>query len=413
MPAEDDLQHASRLHRRWRGLGPLLFVIFYSLFFAAHLKLEKTDLYMVDGTWPSFNTASVFNDLVLPREHAGAKGTGKGSAFLLLHHAPARMLVKGWTMLSVSESSARRHAVATLTAGAAAVMVLLTYHTLMWAGLARLRAMLMAGILGGSASVMLMAVLPQTLIFSALGLTAVLAAVVRGLSARRWEFPVAAFYAMCCSPWNWVPVFLMGLVAVAPAFRGRGFVRPMLGLLGGALVLLVLVFGAMKFQAWFYPRTAMSLAAVAGDWGQALMVATGKTLDKSLLSSVLSDGIALRSWVPPFAKGPHLMILWTWRLLLLVAAFGLVAAVRRSVVAVGAALLALAWCGWLESASHWHVQTPQALWMPFLIFLVAVGLESYALSWAWLNWPLSLLQGVMLALLLLYSGAMINSFVAT
>lgn len=409
MPA-DELKQAAQIHRRWRGIGAVLFVVFYSFFFSLHFKLEKTAVYMSDGSWPALKSASVFNDLVLPLEHAGSKGTGKGSAFLLLHHPPARLLVRGWTLLTGSESAARRHAAGTFTAGAGAMMVLLMYQALMWAGLARLRAMIMAGILGCSVSVMFMAMLPQPLIFSALGLTAVLAVVARGRSARTWEFPAAAFYAMCCSPWNLIPVFLMGAISAAPAFRGRGFVRPIFGLLGGGLVLAALVLGAMKLQIVLYPHTVVDGSALAENWKQALTLAADQTLDKSTLAYALSSGVALPDWVVSFAKGPFPMIIWGWRFLLLMAALGLIAAVRRSAVPLVAALMALGWCVWFGALEFGDVQTPQALWMPFLIFVVALGLEAYARHSAYLRWPVAMLQGVFLAFLVLHNTALLSQF---
>lgn len=412
MPA-DALTQAAQIHRRWHGLGALLFVAFYSFFFSLHLKLEKTGVYMRDWSWPAFKSASVFSDLVLPQEHAGAKDTGKGSAFLLLHHPPARLLVKGWTLLTGSESSARRHAVGTLTAGAAAMVVLLMDHALLWAGLARLRAMIMAGILGCSVSVMFMAMLPQPLIFSALGLTAVLAVVARGRSARSWEFPAAAFYAMCCSPGNVIPVFLMGAISAAPAFRGRGFLRPLCGLLGGGLVLAALVLGAMKLQIVLYPHTAVAGSALAENWKQALTLAADQTLDKSALAYALSSGVALPDWAVSFAKGPFPMIIWGWRFLLLMAALGLIAAVRRSAVPLVAALMALGWCAWFGALEFGDVQTPQALWMPFLIFVVALGLETYARRWSSLHWPVTVLQGVFLAFLALHNTTLLSALWAS
>lgn len=408
MPADaDELTQAAHIHRRWRGLGALLFVAFYSFFFSLHLKLEKTDLYMKDMDWLGASTATFFSDMVLPQEHAGSKGTGKGSAFLLLHHFPTRILVAAWTPLAGGEGPARRHAVATMTASAGALAVVLMYLTLMWGGMGRLRAVLMASALGASASFMLMAVLPQPQIFSALGLVAVLAAVARGRARRAWEFPAAAFYAVCCSPWNLVPVLLMGLASWGSAFRGGGGFRPVLGMLGSALALMLLVFGAMQLQVWLYPRMAVPLPALVEGWQQTLAQAVNTSAGANWMEvarSVSMDGVVLRS------MSPFIGFLIVWPLLIVLAILGLPAAVKRFATPVVAALLAFAWLVWFHVAQIKTLTLP-LLWTPFLIFLVGVGLEPYARRWSWLRWPVTLLLAALPMLLMLHNSKIIDSIV--
>lgn len=418
MPADadaDELTQAAQIHRRWRGIGALLLVAFYSLFFSLHLKLEKSNFYLHDRSVLVTNTASFFNDLVLPKEHAGAGGTGKGSAFLLLHHAPARLLVAAWKPFS-DESAARKHAVATLTASAGAMTVVLLYLTLMWSGMGRLRAALMAAMLGATTAMNLIAVVPVPQVFSALGLAAVLASVARGRSGRWWEFPLAAFYAICCSPWNAVPVALMGLVGGMRVFRGGGGMRPLIGLFGGALVLALLVFGAMMLQEWFYPRASMSLAALMESWEQTFSHAVRHSSDRTIKPAwvvnpvielvVDASGVSLRD------RG----VVLAWLLMSFLALIGLVGALRRVPLAIMAALLGLAWCLWFYGTSKWsnnpghHLLTSHSV--PLLIFLVGIGLEQYVKWVRWLRWPATCLLTAFVVLQLLHN-APFNETLAT
>lgn len=414
MPAADELKQAAQIHRRWRGLGLVLFVAFYSFFFSQHLKLEKSALYLKDQSVLPADTASFFNDLVLPKEQAGTGGTGQGSAFLLLHHPPARLLTAVWKPFS-DESTARRHAVATLTASAGALTVVLLYLTLMWSGVGRLRAALVAGILGGSTAMSLIAVFPLPQVFSALGLMAVLAAVARGRSGRSWEFPLAAAYALGCSPWNAVPVVLIGLVSGLRAFRGGGGVRPLIGLLGGALVLALLVLAAMKTQAWLYPHTAMTLPALVDSWQETfaraftpVTSADGGEEARGPVLTVIHGPVfanVLRRLVDP--TDASWAVPEAWALLLLLALIGLLGAIRRAPVPIVAALLSWAWHLWFHG-------TPLAFMAclpgtPFLIFLVGIGMEQYGKWRARLRWPVTCLLTVFLILLLLHNAPFIDA----
>ncbi len=410
----DELQHAAQLHRRWRGVGVVLFVIFYSFFFNAHLRLENTDLYLVNSELLSADTASFFSDMVAPSAQAGANGTGKGSAFLLLHHSPTRMLVAALAPFSGGgERLARRHAVGMLTAGAGALTVVLLYLALLRCGVGRLRGLLMAGILGASAAVLLMAVLPQPQIFSALGLTAVLAAVAGGRAARAWEFPAAAFYAVACSPWNVIPVLLMGIASAAPAFRGGGGMRPVLGLLGSGLALMLLVLGAMKLQMWLYPRTVMPFPSLVESWWQTLALAGShiaamdwtSTTHHSFLSSIVE---AVTSPFTTFVVSASLL------LLLFMAFLGLPAAFARSAIPLLAALTVVLWSMGFDDARGAGVRslTQSVVWTPSVIFLVGMGLEEYVHHWPRLRWPFTLLLAFFLTLQILHPRALIDLLAA-
>lgn len=426
---DDDLKQAAQLHRRWRGIGPVLFAIFYSLFFAAHLKLEKTAVYLKDDVVLSANTAAFSTDLTSEPAQAGARGSGQGSAFLLLHHHPARVLAVLWLLFSDSPGAAARHAVAALTSAAGALTVVLLYLTLMCCGVARLRAVLFACVLGVSTAIGLFAALPLPQIFSALGLMAALAAVARGRAAFVWEFPVAAFYACCCSLWNVIPILLLVLVGAVRDSRAGGSVRLLFsGFISAALLLLVTL-GAMKLQGWAYPGSgAVSPAAVLSESMGTLNQASRQAADvpwAARMQDVLFANVVAPTVTVPektdsgrrvitLAEGRWLEmdvqhgIGAVWLLLLLLGLIGLPWAMRSSATAVAALLLG----GWL-ALFHGSLEAPgerllhSALWTPAVIALVGLGVEQPLRRWSWLQWPVMAVLGVFLVLQAGHNGLFI------
>lgn len=418
--SDDDLKQAAQLHRRWRGIGPMLFAIFYSLFFAAHLKLEKTAVYLKDDVVLSAKTAAFFTDLTSEPAEAGSRGSGQGSGFLLLHHHPARVLAVVWLLFSDSPGAAARHAVAVLTSAAGALTVVLLYLTLMCCGVARLRAVLFASVLAVSTAVGLFAALPQLQIFSALGLMAALAAVARGRAAFWWEFPAAAFYACCCSLWNVIPVLLLVLVGVVRDCRAGGSVRPLFSGFISAVLLLLVALGAMKLQSWAYPGSgAVSTAAVLSESMGTLNQASRQAADVSwaarmqdvLFANVIAPSVTAAEMAD---SGRRVFTLaeehWlemdvqhgigaVWLLLLLLGLIGLPWAMRSNATAVAALLFG----GWLV-LFYGSLEVPgerllySALWTPAVIVLVGLGVEQPLRRWSWLQWPVMAVLGVFLVL---------------
>jgi hypothetical protein len=423
---DDDLKQAAQLHRRWRGIGPILFAIFYSLFFAAHLKLEKTAVYLKDDVVFAANTAAFFTDLTSEPAQAGARGSGQGSAFLLLHHHPARVMAVLWLLFSDSPVAAARHAVAAMTSAAGALTVVLLYLTLMCCGVARLRAVLFASVLGVSTAVGLFAALPQPQIFSALGLMAALAAVARWRAALWWEFPVASFYACCCSLWNIIPILLLVLVGAVRDCRAGGSVRPLFsGFISAALLLLVTL-GAMKLQSWAYPGSgAVSSAALMHETVGTLSQASRQVADvpwTARMQDVLFANV-IAPTVSTVESGRRTVTLaegrWlemdvqhcigsVWLLLLLLGLIGLPWAMRSNATTVAALLLG----GWLV-LFHGSLEAPgerllnSSLWTPAVIALVGLGVEQPLRRWSWLQWPVMAALGVFLVLQTGHNGLFI------
>lgn len=415
---DDPLQHAANLHRRWTGVGLLLFVAFYSLFFAAHLKFEKSLLYLKDDVVLSAGTATFYNDMAAPTAQAGSAGTGKGTAFLLLHHPVARLLISAWVPFSENQISARRHGVATLTACAAALTVVFLYLALLWSGVGRLRAALFAGVFGFSTSGLMFSVLPQPYIFGALGFMAALAAVARGRSGRWWEFAVAALYTACCAFWHVIPLLLLALVR-GVRVSSRSDVQPILQAFVSVVLLAVAALGAIKVQGLLYPRTADVDAAtmlaemkegLAHAGGTTTKVKWGEKVQDVLFANVaapalseapggdvpLSD-VAVQAGPVEKASNPgrpwflpdlQYAIWAVWLALLLAALLGMPPALRNEDGALCAVLVA-AWFVWLDGvrATEDARLLHSVLWTPAIILAAGVGVEQHVDRWPWLRWP--------------------------
>lgn len=399
----DEQTHAARMHRRWHGVGVVLFVVCYSLLFAAHLKFEKTSLYLKDGSFLGANSASFYNDLTGPMQKAGSGGTGKDSAFLLVHHLPTQLLVMAWSPFAGSESAARRHALGSLTSCAGALTAVFLYLALCWAGLGRVRAVVFVGIVASSAALMLAAVVPQASIFSALGLVAALAVVARGREAAWWEFMVAALYAVCCEPWNVLPLLPMALVRTVRAACGGGGIRPFLGLMVSVVLLVVAAFAAGRAQSWVYPAAQRQMEAVAvrqqiANLQQAVQglpqLAWPEKLQDLWVSNLVGPALEFeqssRSVQMPYfdwAKFDAKRGVWlAWMGLLALGGMGLLPALRRRGAAV-AALLSGAGVYLLHAAVDAPAQRLAAavLWTPALAFVLAVGTDRLIRRWPLLH----------------------------
>ncbi|MEZ5387104.1 MAG: hypothetical protein R3F13_16470 [Prosthecobacter sp.] len=424
-PPQDELAQAARLQRRWRGLGGVLFMLFYSVFFAAHMELAGTSLYLQDGVLAGAPTASFVHDLTAQGVKAGSGGAGENSAFLLLHHTPIRLLTAFLTLVAENATTAGRHAVAALTAGVGALTLGMLYQALLWCGVGRWRAFLFASLAGTSMALMLFSGLPLPQVFSALGLTAAMAAVVRGRSGRWWEFAAAALYSTCCSLFNLVPLLLLAVVRVVDQWRISGSLRPVMLLPVNLAALLLLTLSAMKVQGWLYPHSSQtSITAVVQKAAQGIPPALrrlpevnwAETGRQAFLTNVIAPELA--NDVDP-AAGSHARkvvlkqgadvaldfrhpLQSAWLLLLLVGLLGLPSAGRGAPTALALIVGSLGFVATLPGQDAFWAQAP--LWTPALVFLAGIGIEQHVKRWKILGLPVALLVLGLLAALCLHNA---------
>jgi len=249
--------HASRTTHvltRWRGMGAILAVAFYSLFFAAHQHFQDTPIYVRDGILFGAETQTVFRDLTTTRteDHRGIGA--EHPAFTLLHHLPAQTLIKGWLLLGQDLNQARKHGIALLTCLAGALIVVMVYHALLWSGVHSLRAILLTAVCGAGPCIWIAAPLPEVWIFAGLGVAALAAMTTRGAMVPWWIHGLVAVYAVGCFIGNIIPVIFLALARCAQCSSQHQ--RLILHPLFIALAAITVTFGLAHAQRVLYPQSS-------------------------------------------------------------------------------------------------------------------------------------------------------------
>jgi hypothetical protein len=415
----------ARVKRRWKGLGLVLFVAFYSLYFAAHVRLSDSFVYLKNDSLSSSQTAAVFGDLITGFSEEKTVDESLHPLFVILHQPVCQVAILGWERLQQDTNSARKHAVATLTAGAAALTVTLLYQTLLWTGVAMWRAALFACVQGASTMAAVWAAVPEVWVFAGLGLTAMLWAVARGENGRWWEFPLATVYAVGCFFWSVVPALSLVFVIAFRGARWPAWMARLLGALGTAVLVLSLLLMLGKAQEVLYLRVGPAFSqeslvglvaegreAMAqtpdGDWlrrvAQTGVFSSVVAPEPTLVSSERqSTGLPRRSvsfqddrWLQ---MDFHHAVWGEWTLLLVIGLAGLPVACRHHpamstalLAALGFTLVILVW---------FRPELERALFagivVPPLVAVFGLGLEGATRVWRKLAFPLTVLLAVFFA----------------
>lgn len=404
--------HASRttdVITRWRGLGALLAVAFYSLFFAAHLHLQDTPIYVQNGILFGAQTQSVFQDLTAARldDH---RGIGPAfPAFTFLHHGPAQTLIRGWSRLGQDFNQARKHGVALLTCLAGALCVVMVYHALLWSGIVSLRAMLLSAACGAGTCISISSALPDVWVFAGLGVALMAAMTARGPLAPWWLHALATAYAIGVFAGNIIPAFLFCLARCAydSSQQQRFVARPLLI----TLLALAMAFGLAKLQRIVYPKSA-PLPTEFASWKLQDAPPKSNSLNAGLVARevFVSNIVAPRS-VATESKNPSSHRL---RIVLANAAWSQLN-LQNGVSAAWLLLLALSFAGlvwraqmdpytlailsvivWAIAALPYYGVTDQllvqaCLWTPGVVIAVGLGLERSLEHWPRLKLPVTVL----------------------
>lgn len=404
----------ARMLTRWRGMGALLALAFYSLFFAAHRQFQETTAHVRDDVFFAARTQTTFQALTGPR---GEDKRGIGAehpAFVLLHQPLVQGLIRGWQALGLDLNGARKHGVAMLTGAAGALAVVMVFHALLWSGAGRLRGLLLAMAYGAGTSTLLMAALPEVWIFSGLSVALLAALTARGALAPWWLHLLAGVYAVSCFVGNAIVVAVFGVVRCAQdtAQNRRFTARPLMV----TLAALALAYGAGRLQGMLFPLSSpmpedMRVWQVAGaGWPEGGNVAGRVTREVFLTNLVAPPAITTTETTGSQRRRVVLddtdwkRLDWQkgvgagWLLLLALAAGGLVWRACMDPLALGLAgalvwtLAALAWHGSPE-----RLLPHACLWTPLVVIATGLGLERSLERWPRLRWPVTLLLAAFLA----------------
>ncbi|HRK17021.1 MAG TPA: hypothetical protein PK490_22255 [Prosthecobacter sp.] len=412
-----DTKTQAQVLARWRGMGALLAVAFYSLFFAAHRQLQETPAHVRDAVIFEARSQSVFLALTEPRER-DKRGIGaEHPAFVLLHQPPVQLLMKGWLALGLDLNSARKHGVAMLTGAAGALSVVMVYHALLWSGIGRMRALMLAAVHGAGTGTLMMAALPEVWIFAGMSVAALAAVTARGALAPWWLHLAAAAYAVSCFIGSVIAVVLFGLVRCAQdtALNRRFTPGPLLV----TLAALTLAFGLANTQRAVFPLSPplpedlLSWRVRDAGWpaGESL---PGRVTREIFLTNLVAPPMPVTRSDPGGTRSARRIVVlddadWSrmdwqkgvgggWLLLLALACAGLCWRARLDPYALGI-LAALAWT---VAALAWHGSPGRlllhaCLWTPLVVIAAGLGLERALEHWPRLRWPVALLLAAFLA----------------
>jgi len=394
---------------RWRGMGAVLAIAFYSLFFAAHQQFRDSPIYVRDGLLFGAESQTVFQDLTTTRTGNHRQIGPEHSVFTLLHQGPTQALIHGWQWLGQDLNQAKKYSVALLTCLAGALTVVMVYHSLLWSGVVSLRAVMISVICGASTCLFVTAPLPEVWVFAGLGLAALMAVTARGALAPWWLHGLVSIYAIGCFVGNVLPALLMALARCAydSSQQQRFIVRPLLVV----LVAITVSFGLANLQRVIYPQST-PLPTRLTDWKirsepwistreNAGLVSREVFLANIVAPRVVSteadNGLGNRRRVVlAGAAWPKLNfqngIMAGWLLLLALAFAGLVWRAQMDPFTLGIVSI-LVWClaalPWYGDLDRLLVQA--CLWTPAVVIAVGLGLERSLEHWPRAKQPITFL----------------------
>lgn len=405
----------SRVLTRWRGMGALLTICFYSLYFAGHLKFQNTPIYVRDGIIFGASTQSVFNDLSADRKGKHDEISPLHPAFTILHQPLATLGIKLWTALGQEPSSARKHGIAMLTSITGALSVVMIYHTLLWTGASTIRTILLSMCFGASTCIWILAPLPQTWTFAGLGVVAVIAVSARGALAHQAWHLLAATYAISTFVGSIIPCLLMALVRCAQDRQQTGTFSPRPLIVTFAAF--TISFGLANVQRQIYP-TSITLPATWSAWCE---FSKGWESSRDTQAIVAREVFILNIVAPaqvtmqPDATRNKVTVgdsNWTaldlrrglsggWLLLLAIAFAGIVWRAQMEPFTLGIIGMLM----WSIAALEWYgsrdtVLLHACLWTGNVILAVGLGLEKALDHWKRLTTPITLFLAIFVSALI-------------
>ncbi|HEX2485911.1 MAG TPA: hypothetical protein VHQ66_11455 [Myxococcota bacterium] len=289
---------------RERASVAALVLVCLALYGFGARQLADTGVYEYNDVLFRADTRRAHADLTGPRDKVGRRSSTH-PAFVLLHHPLGRGLTNGLAAAGLARPAARKVASATLTAAAGAASAVLALYVFRASGVRPLLAWAFAAVLAVSTAHWVFASVPETFIFSALGLAA-LTFVALQRPASEWRFQLAAVYSIAVLVSNAVPVAVFALfrhARVRPK-DWRDARRSLVRAAGSTALALALVAALGAVQQLVYPDAATARPTQLTresrwvEWGRWLETPakTAKILVRHFaVDSVLAPA-AERSW---------------------------------------------------------------------------------------------------------------------
>ncbi len=280
--------------RAHRAVPIVLGFAFFMFYFLAGRQMLASPVYERDDVFFRADTERALRDITGTRQMNHGHTTGHPN-FVLFHAPLGSWLGSSIKGLSVGMKTkeASQRASHMLTSSAGALTVVAFYGLLVACGLARSRACLFAAVLGFSAVHVFYAAVPETYIFSALGLTVVAWLSLRpGSSSFSWA--LAAVYAWSALTSNVVTIGLWALARFYHPSWMAWFKKTSLALGAVFLAMLLLSFA----QKAIYPKTNLFFMphAVAEESG---WLTAERLSDAAHSSKILSQHLFVSNIVAP------------------------------------------------------------------------------------------------------------------
>ncbi len=414
-PTSSTVDSASRILTRWRGLGAMIGVAFFSLFLSAHHLFSDHAAYVKDGLLFGARTQTVFGDLTAPAlaDHRGI--SPQHPAFTIIHQPLAQLFIEGLAACGQPLNYARKHGVALLTCLAGALSVVLVYHALLWTGMTWLRSLLFASVYGAGTAAWLASALPEVWIFAGLGVAFLAFTTAKGELAPGWLHVLAQAYALGCFLGNIVPLFLLTCARCAQDRSGRFRLsfRPLLW----PVIAITVAFALANAQRRVYPQSQP--LPMARLWNGDLFrmdtaawpaeATAGRTAREAFIANfVAPNAVVASDPAAATSRSPHRQVqledaAWTrldlhkglaaaWCLILILALAGLIWRAQIDAYTLGI-LASLMWT-LLALPIYGSPQTlllHACLWSPLVVIAAGLGVERSLEHWRRLTLPVTVL----------------------
>ena len=226
------------------------------LYWNTSAKFKDSAVYERQDVFFRSDSRRVYNDLILKRE-ASHSNTSAHPTFVLFHQ-PLGFTLANWVKSQnkgMPIETARRYAARSMTVAAGALCVTGFFVTLLTLGLCRTRAALFSALFACSNTAIFFASIPETYVFSALGLIAIASHAIHRPSTHEGWWLASSLYAIGNLTSSVVQVGIWSLCRYAG--QGSNLTRVLWHSLRSGLIAVLLLISLSLVQKAIYPSTTL------------------------------------------------------------------------------------------------------------------------------------------------------------